>query len=57
MHTGSPQGVTLVELEPIEGEIPQEEPEEGGQTMDLPKCPDHRPSTFLKGKPWSILSL
>jgi hypothetical protein len=30
MHIGSPEGVTLVEFEPIEGEIPQEEPEEGG---------------------------
>jgi hypothetical protein len=36
---------------------PQEEPEEGGQAPDLPECPDHRPSTFLKGKPQSILSL
>jgi hypothetical protein len=25
MHTRSPEGVTLVEFEPIEGEIPQEE--------------------------------
>jgi hypothetical protein len=36
MHTGSLEGVTLVEFEPIEGEIPQEEPEEGGQAPDLP---------------------
>jgi hypothetical protein len=57
MHTGSPEGVTLVEFEPIEGKIPHEEPEEGGQAPDLPECPDHRPSTFLKDKPWSILSL
>jgi hypothetical protein len=45
------RGVTLVEFEPVEGEIPQEvqpqeEPEEGGQAPDLPECPDHRPSTF-----------
>jgi hypothetical protein len=35
MHIGSPEQVTLVEFEPVEGEIPQEvqpqeEPEEGG---------------------------
>jgi hypothetical protein len=30
MHTGSPKGVKLVEFKPIEGEIPQEEPKEGG---------------------------
>jgi hypothetical protein len=57
MHIGSPEEVTLVEFVPIEGEILQEEPEEGGQALDLPECPDHRPSTFLKGKPQSILSL
>jgi hypothetical protein len=51
MHTGSLEGVTLVEFKPIEGEIPQEEPEEGGQTPDIPECPKHCPSTFLKGKP------
>jgi hypothetical protein len=50
------RGVTLVEFEPIEGEIPQEELE-GGQAPNLPECHDHRPSTFLKGKPRSILSL
>jgi hypothetical protein len=57
MHIGSPEGVTLVEFEPIEGEIPQEEPEEGGQAPDLLESPDHRPSTFLKGKLRSMLSL
>jgi hypothetical protein len=31
-----------------EEEVPEEE---------LPKCPDHQPSSFLKGKPRSILSL
>ena len=24
---------------------------------ELPECPDHRPTSFLKGKPRSILSL
>jgi hypothetical protein len=23
---------------------------------DLPECPDHRPSSFLKGKPWCMLT-
>jgi hypothetical protein len=36
MHIGSPEGVTLLEFEPVEGEVlqevqPQEEPEEGGR--------------------------
>ena len=26
-------------------------------TEELLECPDHRPTSFLKGKPWSILSL
>ena len=25
--------------------------------QELPECPDHMPTSFLKGKPWSILSL
>jgi hypothetical protein len=62
MHTGSLEGVTLLEFEPVDGEVPrevqpQEELEEGGQAPDLLECPDHRPSTLLKGKPQSILSL
>ena len=33
-------------------------PEEEEQTLEeLPKCPDHRPTSFLKGKPRSILCL
>ena len=63
MHIGSIEGVTLLEFE-LEGEetqqeIPQEEVLEGeGQDQEeLPKCPDHRPSAYLKGKPRSILSL
>ena len=31
--------------------------EEGVNVEDLPKCPDHQPSSFLKGKPRSIISL
>ena len=33
-------------------------PKEEEQTLEeLPECPDHRPTSFLKGKPRSILSL
>ena len=33
-------------------------PGEEEQTLeDLPECPDHQPTSFLKGKPQSILSL
>ena len=41
----------------------QETPEavslgEEEQTLEeLPECPDHRPTSFLKGKPRSIISL
>ena len=36
----------------------QEVQAEGGVSIeDLPECPDHQPSSFLKGKPQSILSL
>ena len=40
----------------------QEEPEvqaidEVAAEEELPECPDHRPTSFLKGKPRSILSL
>ena len=64
MHAiGATEEVTLVELE----DDPQEEspevqhqevPDEGELKVDhLPECPDHRPSTFVKGKPRSIISL
>ena len=60
---GSLEGVTLLkfELEHQEEEQAAQEQEvqaEGGVNMkDLPECPDHQPSSFLKGKPRSILSL
>jgi hypothetical protein len=68
MHAiGAPEGVTLLEFEPMNPEEQQGEPQEvqppettreGGPNLeDLPKCPDHQPTSFLKGKPWSILSL
>ena len=60
---GSPKGVTLLEFEPEHQEEQQAAQEqevqvEGGVNMeDLPECPNHQPSSILKGKPQSILSL
>ena len=53
------EGATLLEFE---GANQEEEPEvqeadEAAATEELPECPDHQPSLFLKGKPRSILSL
>jgi len=31
--------------------------EEGAEEEDLPEYPDHRPSTYIKGKPQSIIRL
>ena len=62
MHLGSSEGITLLEFNEEEEEEQQETPQaiapEGEeQTLeDLPKCPDHRLTSFLKGKPRSILS-
>ena len=40
-------------------EIPQAAAPEGEEQTpeELPECPDHHPTSFLKGKPWSIISL
>ena len=39
-------------------EIQEQEPTEAQEPgEELQECPDHRPSTFEKGKPQSILSL
>ena len=53
------EGVTLLEFE---GASQEEEPEvqeidEAAAEEELPEYPNHRPSSFLKGKPRSILSL
>ena len=53
----------LLEFEVVEEEDQQEAqqpiaPEGEEQVLeDLPECPDHKPSSYLKGKPRSILSL
>ena len=49
---GVPEGVTLLEFEGANQKADQAAAEE-----ELPECPDHHPSSFLKGKPRSILSL
>ena len=63
MHIGSFEEIILLEFNEEEEEDQQETPQAialGGeeQTLeDLPECPDHQPTSFLKGKPRSILSL
>jgi hypothetical protein len=60
---GVPEGVTLLEFEgalPVEDQEQSGEPKEpageGVPEEELPECPDHRPSSFLKGKPWCMLT-
>jgi hypothetical protein len=60
---GVPEGVTLLEFE---GTVLKEDQEqlgelkeaanEGHAVDELPECPDHRPSSFLKGKPRCMLT-
>ena len=63
MHIGSTEKITLLEFNEEEEGDQQETPEtaalgEEEQTLEeLPECLDHRPTSFLKGKPRSILSL
>ena len=54
-HTGSQENEVGTE-EPEELQE-QEPPEAQGPGEELQECPDHRPSTFERGKPRSILSL
>ena len=64
MHAiGATEEITVLKYEAN----PQEEHQEVQQQEalgegepdgeQLPECPDHQPSTFVKGKPQSILSL
>ena len=63
MHLGSEEEIMLLEFEEAEEGNQQEDPQaaapEGVEQNpeELPECPDHRPTSFLKGKPRSILSL
>ena len=55
--------MTLLEFEePSEQQQPTPEVQEVQPSVEVPdevavECPDHRPCNFVKGKPWSILSL
>jgi hypothetical protein len=60
---GVPEGVMLLELEGAHQEEEQEKSEEpkvlageGVSEEELPECPDHCPSSFLKGKTWCMLT-
>ena len=63
MHLGSEEGIMLLEFDEVEEGDQQENPQaatpEGEEQTpkELPECPDHRPTSFLKGKPRSIISL
>jgi hypothetical protein len=58
-----PERVTLLEIEEALPEEDQEQPgepeepaSEGSTVGELPECLDHRPSSFLKGKPRCMLT-
>jgi hypothetical protein len=57
-HTGSQEGILVaVPEEPEEQpEVQEQEVPEANEEVgeDLPECPDHRPSSFERGKPRSI---
>ena len=63
MHIGSSEGITRLDFNEEEEKEQQKTPQpispEGEEKTleDLPKCSDHKPTSFLKGKPRSILSL
>ena len=65
MHAiGVPEGVTLLEFEQglleEQQQVQEQEvhaPEGGVNEEEVLECPNHQPSSFLKGKPQSLLSL
>ena len=63
MHLGSKEEITLLEFEEAEEGNPQEDPQAAApedveqNPEELPECLDHRPTSFLRGKPRSIISL
>ena len=63
MHLGSEEEITLLEFNEVEEGDQQENPQvvapegEEQNPKELPECPDHRPTSFLRGKPRSIISL
>jgi hypothetical protein len=68
MHAiGIPEGVTLMEFDRTSQEAPEvQQPEPKAQEVQLAaieprevvvECPDNKPCSFVKGKPWSIIIL
>ena len=63
MHIGPEEEIMLLEFDEVEEGDQQGNPQaiapegEERNPEDLLECPDHRPTSFLKGKPRSILSL
>ena len=63
MHIWLEEEITLLEFEEAEEGNQQEDPQavapEGVEQSpkELLECPDHRPTSFLRGKPQSIISL
>ena len=63
MHLGSEEEIMLLEFDEVEEGDQQENPQVAvpkgveQNPEELPECPDHRPTSFLRGKPRSILSL
>ena len=63
MHLGSKEEITLLDFEEADEGDQQENPQvtapEGAEQNpeEHPECPDYCPTSFLRGKPRSILSL
>ena len=57
MHIGSTEEITLLEFDEVEEGDQQENPQvaapegEEQNPEELPECPDHHPTSFLRGKP------
>ena len=63
MHLGSEEEITLLEFDEVEEGDQQENPQvtapegEEQNPKELLECPNHHPTSFLRGKPQSIISL
>jgi hypothetical protein len=65
MHAiGVPEGVTLLEFEGMgqEDQLPPPQDLQVQASVEVLEdvevdCPDHTPCNFVKGKPWSIISI
>jgi hypothetical protein len=55
--TGSQEESAAAEPEAAKEELAQEVQAEEDAVDELQECPDHRPNSFERGKPRSILSL